>query len=188
MRSVVSALVTGICLCSAASAEPIDDARAIVNMTIDESQFQIMFDSIGDLMLGTLQNELAKEGETLSDDAGRVYVAMLTGHMVNGLSGKMQEPLAEAYVLNLSPETLTAYRAFLETEAGQEVAATQGIIMQESTKIGEQLAAPVATEAVMAAQADMENGNWPKGTLKSTQKELMDLMGLPPVSEDPPAR
>jgi hypothetical protein len=43
-------------------------------------------------------------------------------------------------------------------------------------------------DSVMAALDDMKAGNWPEGTLKSTQKELLDLLDLPTVSEDPPAR
>ncbi len=188
MRSVMATIVASACMCGAAHAEPIDDARAIVELTVDESQFELIFDAMGDLMLSALQNELANSGKAISEDAAKVYVALLTKHMASGLSGKMQEPLAEAYALNLSPDTLAAYRAFLETDAGREVAATQSLILQESTKIGEELAPPVATDAIIATMEDMKAGNWPEGTLKTTQKELWDLLELPPISEEPPAR
>ena len=187
-RQLLTGMTLGLCFSSMAFAEPIDDALVIVDNTIDAEQYARAFEGMGELMLGMLQNELSKEGKTISRDAGLVYVGMMTSHMTDALVAQMREPLAKAYVANLTPETLAAYRAFLETDAGREVAATKALIMRESIKIGEDIAVAVATPAVAAAQADIEADNWPAGTLKTTQVELRELFGFPPVSDDPPAR
>ncbi|KCZ94334.1 hypothetical protein HJO_03130 [Hyphomonas johnsonii MHS-2] len=171
-----------------AFAEPIDDARVIVDKTVTRDQFSAAFTSIAGLMLGNMQNEVAKSGKSLSDDAAAVVVEMLTTQMVDAILERMREPLAKAYVLNLSPEAIAAYRAFLETEAGGEVAAATPQIMLESSKIGEEIGGEIAGEAVRAMVAEMEAGNWPSGTLKSTQAELRDLYVLPEVAEMPAER
>jgi hypothetical protein len=187
MKSVF-AMIAGVCLCGAAFAEPIDDARAIVGITVNEAQFVAVFDGLGDLMLASLQNEFSKQGKTISDDAGRVYVEMLSDNMVEGLTEKMREPLAQAYAANISADALSAYRAFLETEEGLEVAGILPVLVQEGQKIGEQLAPAVAADATRRTLADMEAGTWPDGTLKTTRNELLAMFGAPPISEDPPER
>ena len=184
----VFALIAGACLCGSAIADPIDDARAITSITVNEAQFVAVFDGLGDLMLDSLQNELAKKGQSISDDAGRVYMKMLTGNMVEGLTEKIREPLAQAYAANLTPEALSAYRAFLETEEGLEVAEMLPVLVLESQKIGEQLAPSVAADATRRTLADMDAGIWPDGTLKTTRNELLAMVGKPPVSDDPPER
>ena len=188
MRTAIAAILAGTALTGFAHADPMEDALVIVDNTIDANQYAKAFEGLGDLMLGTLQNELSKEGKKISRSAGQVYVKMLTSHMTDALVDQMREPLAEAYVANVSPETLAAYRAFLETEEGQEIVLTRSIILDESLKIGEDIAGVVAAPAVAAAQADMESGNWPEGTLKTTQSELRDLFLLPEVSDEPPER
>jgi hypothetical protein len=188
MKSILAVLAAALVFCPAALGEPIDDARAIVDLTTDDAKYEVMFDALGDLMLGSLQNELTKSGKIISDNAAQVYVKMLTSHMSQGLTESMREPLAEAYVANLSSEALAGYRVFLESEAGQEVTATQGLMIQESTKIGQDVAVPIAVAATKASLADMEAGKWPDGTLKTTQNELLSLLELSPVSEEPPER
>ncbi|WP_321489496.1 hypothetical protein [uncultured Hyphomonas sp.] len=188
MKRVVSAFVIAGTFWGHAFADPMEDALYIVDTTVNSEQLEIVYAGLGDLMLASLENELAKEGLTITKDAGGVYVKMLTSHMTDAVVEAMREPLAEAYVVNLSPEALAAYRGFLETEAGQEVARNQNTLVKEATKIGENLAVPVATMAVQATKEDMKLGNWPQDTLRTTQNELLTLMNLPPISPAPPER
>jgi Uncharacterized protein conserved in bacteria (DUF2059) len=188
MKHHLPAIVLILLFGAPAVADPMEDAYYIVEQTATRDQYEGAFAGMADLMLGNLQNEVAKNGETISDDAADVAIQLLTAHMTDALLEGMREPLAKAYVYNLSPDALEAYRAFLETPEGQEVSMASGALMRESLKIGEQLGARIAGPAVAAMQDDMRNENWPAGTLKSTQFELRALFGLPPVSEMPPER
>tara|TARA_R110001606_G_scaffold364453_2_gene518985 strand:- start:44 stop:610 length:567 start_codon:yes stop_codon:yes gene_type:complete len=188
MMRMAKPLMCAILLAQVVSAEPIDDARIIVEKTVTRDQFDAAFVAMADLLLGSMQNESAKSGKPLSDDAAQVVVQMLTERMVDGMLEQMREPLAQAYMLNLSPEAISAYRRFLETDEGSEVAAITPTIMLESMKIGQEIGKNIATDAVNAMIADIEADNWPSGTLKSTQAELRSLYSLPSAAEMPPER
>ena len=183
MKRLLPAIVLILLFGAPVAADPMEDAYYIVEQTATRDQYEGAFAAMADLMLGNLQNELAKNGETISDDAADVAIQMLTAHMTDALLEGMREPIAKAYVYNLSPDALEAYRAFLETPEGQEISMASAAIMRESLKICEQVG-----PAVAAMQDDMRNENWPAGTLKSTQFELRALFDLPPVSEMPPER
>ncbi len=188
MKSLLSTLVIALVAGLPVMADPMDDALYIVDQTLTQDHLEGGFAAVADLMVGNLQNEVAKGGDTISDDAARVVSQMLSQHMIESMMEAMREPLAKAYVYNLSPESLEAYRAFIETPAGQEVIGTSGALLLESYKIGEQVGGQVAGPAVAAMQADIRADRWPEGTLKSTRAELRELFDQPPVSDMPPER
>lgn len=188
MRHLLSTIAL-VCLAGfPGHADPMDDALYVVDQTVTRDQFETAFASMSELMVGSFQNEFSKEGKTVSTDAARVLSQLLSSNMVDGLISEMREPLAAAYVENMSAHALADLRAFLETDSGQEFAASTNAIMRESVKIGEELAVTVVGPAVEAMQNDIRNERWPEGTLKSTQAELRELYGLPPVSDMPPER
>lgn len=163
-----------------------EDALYIVDHTISRAEYEAAFVGMADLMVGNLQNEFAKGGDSISNTASETVVVMMTRHMTDALLAGMREPLAEAYVYNVSPESLAAYRAFLETPEGQEISSTNGVIALESVKIGEELAESIAIPAVTAMIEDMRDGNYPAGTLKSTQRELERLFLEEEGADTPP--
>lgn len=188
MKYVLAALAITSGLALPASPEPMDDALYIVDAIYTRDQYKIGIDGMADILIGSFENDLQKEGLSISPDAAAVFLQMMSDNMLDMLVEGTRQPLADAYVLNLSPETLSAYRAFLETEEGQEVSANLGALTRESLRVGEMVGAEIAEPAVAGVLANMEDGEWPVGTLKSTQFELRKLFDLPPVSEMPPER
>lgn len=155
-----------------AVADPKTDAQAIVEATVSEEMMAATFAAMSELVASNLQNEAGKAGKPLSDDAakaaGDIMVAKMLPYLVEGMRAEM----AGAYLYSMSPEALAGFRAFLETPAGVEWANAQAELIRESTKIGKQLAEPVASKAVKDMVEDIKSGKWPVGTLASTKAEL----------------
>lgn len=187
MRIALAGLAAALALGAApAQADPMEDALYIVDHTISRTEYEAAFAGMADLMVGNLQNEFAKGGDSISNAASETAVIMMSAQMADALLDGMRRPLAEAYVYNVSPEALAGYRAFLETPAGQEISASNGVIALESVKIGNELAESIAIPAVNAMIEDMRDGNYPAGTLKSTQRELERLFLEQDPADTPP--
>lgn len=158
-----------------ASADPKEDAQAIVEATVTEDLMAATFSAMSELVVHTLQNEANKAGKPLSDDAARVIGNMMVSRMVPYIVADMRAEMATAYLYSMSPEGLAGLRAFLETPSGIEWANAQADLVGESTKVGEKIAAPVATKAVSELVADIKSDKWPDGVLASTKAELREF-------------
>ncbi len=149
-----------------------EDAAFIVEMTETEEVFNSAMRAIAELMADSIQNDMRKNGVTISNDAAEVVADMLGQSMAELMVDEMQEPMIEAYLATLSPQTLHAYRLFLETDEGRELAQKQNILLNEGMKIGESIGEKVAMQAVGVMQGNIAEGVFPEGTLPSTKKEL----------------
>ena len=159
-----------------ARATPRQDAQVIVNMTVTEDVMAASFEALNELMVGNFQNEAAKAGQLLSEDAAQVLGEMMFAEMIPLLVEAMREEMADAYVYSMSPEALSDFRAFLETPSGTEWAAAQGQLARETIKVAELIAAPIVAEAIERMNVGIENDAWPPGTLASTQAEIRAFM------------
>ncbi|HBN92896.1 MAG TPA: hypothetical protein DD397_10060, partial [Hyphomonas sp.] len=83
MKRLLPAIVLILLFGAPVAADPMEDAYYIVEQTATRDQYEGAFAAMADLMLGNLQNELAKNGETISDDAADVAIQMLTAHMTD---------------------------------------------------------------------------------------------------------
>jgi len=176
MRALIAPVfVFGLAILPA-EAGPRDDAQAIVEYTVTEEMLAASFDALSDLAVGTFQNEAAKSGKLLSEDAARVLGTMLFEEMIPLLTAAMREKMASAYVYTMTPETLADFRAFLETPSGQEWAAAQPALTREATKIAENIAVPAAAEASKRMNASVAEDVWPAGTLESTKAEIRTFL------------
>lgn len=158
-----------------AIADPQEDARIIAEITQTEETFSAAMDSLSNLMSATIQNEMHKAGKTISPDAARVYAQMLGTSLTEGMMTKMKKPMIDAYIANLSPEALHAYRLFLETDEGREIAATQTVMMQEGVRIGESVGEKVALGAVGRVTVKIADNEWPADTPPAVQAELKQI-------------
>lgn len=155
-----------------AGAGPRDDAQAIVEYTITEDMLRASFEALSELAVGTFQNEAAKSGKLLSEDAARVLGVMMFDEMIPLLTESMRKEMSSAYVHSMSPDTLADFRAFLETPSGQEWAAAQSTLTRETTKVAANIVAPIAREASIRMNKAIANDDWPAGTLASTKAEI----------------
>ena len=172
MRALIAPVLLFAAAGLSAEAGPREDAQAIVEYTVTEEMLEATFEALSELAVGTFQNEAAKAGKLLSEDAARVLGTMMFDEMIPLLTEAMREKMAPAYVHSMSPETLADFRAFLETPSGQEWAAAQATLTREATKVAETIAVPAAAEASKRMNQDVAEDVWPAGTLASTKAEI----------------
>jgi hypothetical protein len=147
-----------------------------VEYTVTEEMLEASFEALSELAVGTFQNEAAKSGKLLSEDAARVLGTMMFDEMIPLLTEAMRQKMASAYVHSMSPETLADFRAFLETPSGREWAAAQPLLTRETTKVAESVVAPVANKASERMNASIAQDIWPAGTLASTKAEIWTFL------------
>lgn len=177
MRAVILSFSLMALVAPLSEASPREDAQAIVDITVTDEMMGASFEALSDLIVGNFQNEAAKNGKILSEDAARVLGGMLFSEMTPLFTKAMRREMADAYVFTMTPQALADFRAFLESPSGREWAATQPELMREATKIAEVIALPVATKGVELMNEAIARGEWPEGTLNSTKAEIVDFMG-----------
>ena len=158
-----------------AFADPIEDARAIVELTETKELYLVAMEALGELMAGNIQNEVRKNGEEMSDAAAQFAAEFVSDIMAEEMTRRVKEPTVLAYVDNFSPEALAAYRQFLETEEGLEVASKIPLMVKEGSVIGEAIGEEVATIAVEKMIVDISEEKWPEGTSSTLKRELREL-------------
>lgn len=176
MRGTILLTLFALLAAPVSLAGPREDAQAVVNITVTEDMMAASFEALSELVVGNFQNEAAKHGKILSEDAAKVLGKMMFDEMIPLLASAMRKEMATAYVYSMSPEALADYRAFLETPSGAEWAAAQAGLMRETAKVSQNIALPVATEAVSRMNEDIAAGKWPPGTLQSTKVEIQDFL------------
>jgi hypothetical protein len=158
-----------------AQADPRRDAERIIELTMGEEIFAATGDLMAELMVGSIQNAVRQEGGSLSDAAALNLVQLLMDEMLPILDAGISERSVDIYLDTLTPDTIAAYRAFLETPAGQEVVAQTGTIMRESEKLGGEIANESIQTVLQAVEARIEANEWPEGTLPSSKKEIRTI-------------
>ncbi len=178
MKKIAACLwVIGLSL-SPSYADPIDDARIIADAQLEPETLRANISSAGEILVGYLKNGFAEEGLTISEEAAAVFFEMFMDSLLEVMIETAREPLAEAYMLNISPDSLAAYSAFLQTPAGQEVIGSQAVMVAEMANILERASMQLAEPAMEVVLDEMAQQNFPDGTLKSTEHELKTLFGL----------
>lgn len=159
-----------------AQAEPIDDARYIVDASLSEEYLSSVMDAMAKIMAACITGEMAKNGVMLSEEASATIVKLMKPSLIQGMRDGLRDDLVDVHLDLISPESLAAYRAFLETPAGAEIMSALPELTMVSSQIGEQL----GFELGMAAADDMviriRAGDFPDGTSKATQEELIAVI------------
>jgi hypothetical protein len=176
MRAVIFSLSLMAFAAPLSLATPREDSQAIVDITVTDELMGASFEALSDLIVGNFQNEAAKKGKILSEDAAKVLGGMMFSEMTPLLASAMRREMADVYMFTMSPKALADLRAFLETPSGREWAAAQPDLTRETSKVAESIALPIATKAVEQMNAAIARGEWPPGTLKSTRAEIIDFM------------
>ena len=158
-----------------AHADPEDDAKAIVEMTATKEVFASGMDAMADLMAGNIQNEVNKTGQSMSDAAATLVASMMSEIMAEEMESRMSGPMIQAYIDNHSPEALAAYRAFLQSPEGTEVAKKIPVMTQAGAVIGEQIGVQLGGIAVAQIVQDVQSDNLPAGTSQELKNELKAL-------------
>ena len=174
LRSLLAA-GAGLAFALSAAADTREDAEYIANALFHDAVIDEMFGAVSDMMVPMMIGEMQRNGVELSESGSRALSAMMMDSIVALGRTSFKEMYADVYEEKVSPESLAAFRAFLETDAGRELSIAQPIIVRESSLRGEQIGFIIATNAMDNIVADIEAGRWPEGTTRSAQQELREL-------------
>jgi len=177
MRAILASVLAFTALSPVAIADPRADAQVIVDMTVTEEVITATFAALSELVVGSIQNETARAGRPLSNDAAQTLGNMMMAEMAPLLVSEMRAKMGEVYLSTLSPEAIAELRQFFETPAGTEWAEAQPDFLRESTRLGQELAEPVAGQAVVAMIEAVLSGEFPEGTPAEIWSELKAQFG-----------
>ena len=166
-----SAIMMAMPICVSAQ-DNINDAQYVVDQLISEELFQAAMQSTANLMAGSLQNEVSKQGKELSDNGAAILSDWMASYMASSMVMLMREDLVKVYEANFSPETLAAYRAFLQTPAGQDIAKAQTLLVKEGEAIGLKYGERVAIDAINKISMSIKADTWPEDTPTVIKEEL----------------
>ena len=159
-----------------ALADPLDDATYIVEQTVSDEYVTEIMSSMAELMAAGIVGELSQQGHRLSNDAADTIVELMMPTLVSGMSDEMRAGTVEIYREHMSPESLAAYRKFLESPAGQETIVLLPVLARAGAALGEEIGPVVGQQAAMEMFRRISSGQWPDGTSGRVKAELKGLM------------
>lgn len=171
----VASLGVSLSSLTTALAGPVEDANYIVDATLSDEYLSAIMGAMADLMASSITGELAKSGFTLSEDASQTLVVLMMPSLIQGMKDGLRDEIADVYLDAVSPESLAAYRAFLETTAGNELISALPEITTVSAQVGERLGYDLGLVAAEEMVQRIQSGDFPAGTRKATRDELIAL-------------
>ena len=186
-RDEVAMILRAICLAATVAtfpiagghADPEEDARYIADSLYGADVIDVMFRGVGGLMVPMMMGEMQRNGGELSEPASRALTQMMLDALLKRSRIEMTEMYANVYSETLSPEALAAYREFLSTPAGREVAAASARIQADAMMRGEQIGQSLGFAAMEDVILKIESADWPLGTTRAAQEELRSLFVAP---------
>ncbi|MFN7055559.1 DUF2059 domain-containing protein [Hyphomonas sp.] len=175
MRALLASTLAFGVIAADGWADPAADAQVIVNMTVTEDVMAASFAAMADLIVSSFEGQAPKAGNELSPEAARFISEMMIAEMLPLLVTELRHEMARAYITTLSPESMSAFRQFLETPAGTEWAEAQGDLLRAASLIGQEVAEPVAIDAVNVMISNILAGKFPDGTPEAVQAEVRGL-------------
>lgn len=168
----VASLAVGLSYMVSAHAEPLDDAQYIVDATLSDEYLSSVMDAVANLMASGVSGEMAKNGVRLSEEASQTIVALMMPTFIEGMKVGLRDELVDVYLDYVSPKSLAAYRAFLETPAGLELLRALPEITTVSSQVGEQLGYDLGINAAGDMMKRIKSGDFPPGTSEAVRDEL----------------
>ncbi|MEL6725105.1 MAG: DUF2059 domain-containing protein [Pseudomonadota bacterium] len=158
-----------------AFADPVEDANYIVDVSLSDEYLSSVMGAMADLMASGIIGEMAKSGITLSDEASQTIVALMMPSLIQGMKEGLRDEIVDVYLDTLSPESLAAYRTFLETPAGIELIDALPEIADVSAQAGERLGFDLGVTAANEMAQRIQSGDFPPGTSEATRNELRQV-------------
>ena len=189
MKRLWFILVFGFAACSqqySVVLSPEEDARRIVELSGMEDVMIISLREMDELMMANVQRAARQQGKELSDEAATYFVELLLEETADRMAREMRSGVVELYVENYSAETLRSYRKFLESPAGEEVAAKQLELTSASFAIGDKIGEEAGMLAGPKIAEDIQRDVWGVEGSEAAKSELRNFFGIT-SSEDQPS-
>lgn len=151
------------------------DAEYVVEQFITPEVFEVGMSAMAEIMAQSIELEFVKQDTEVSAPVLTWLGREMGVQMARIMAQKVNADYVAAYENVLSADGLSGLRAFLETPAGREFAAKQGVLAREGAAIGEKYADEIAGEAVAAIVEDIQAGKFSEDTTSLVRAELKEL-------------
>jgi hypothetical protein len=176
MRALIAAVALTI-FAPVSLADPQADAKIVAEAMMAEETIGASFAVLSNLMVLSLQGEIAKTGRKLNDESAAYLSGRITAELLPEMTSALKVELARIYVDKMSPESLAALSLFLQSEAGKEWLHMQPEIMIELSSVSQRIAEPLGRRIGPKVIGEIQAGTFTEGTPDSVKVELSRVFG-----------
>lgn len=151
---------------------PEEEARRIYELVRAEEASLIALNEMHELMAAQAQKAARDAGRELSNSAADYFVELLLREATKEMVSDLKTETVRLYVETYSPQSLHAYRVFLESPEGGEIAAKQADLMRELFAIGETIGEKAGVLAAQKIVDNIRNDIWPVQGEDAVKAEL----------------
>ena len=132
-RPLLFALMTTTALAAApAPADPVEDARAIIDATVTEDAVSGVLAALGPVIFGAMENALRANGIEVSDP--ETFGNIIVAEFMAGYIDAMRSEIATIYVEEFTAEELAGIAGFYASPAGRAMAAKTAKLAQRGAE------------------------------------------------------
>ena len=164
---------------------PEEEARRIYQLVRAEEAALVALNEMHELMAAQAQKAARDLGKELSNSAADYFVELILREATPAMVSDLKSETVKLYVETYSPQSLHAYRVFLETPEGDEIAAKQADLMKELFATGEIIGEKAGLLAAQKIVDNIQNDIWPVEGDDNVKAELKAWIGQ---SENPHAQ
>lgn len=174
-RPLLFALVTSTALAAApAAADPLADARAIIDATVTEDAVSGVLAAMGPVIFGAMENTFRANGIEVSDT--ETFVNIVVEEFMAGYIDAMRSEMATIYVEEFTAEELAGIADFYAAPAGQAMAAKTATLAQRGAQVGGRVGEKAALEVSDRVAARLRDEGVTVTADPAMQGKLLDLL------------
>lgn len=155
---------------------PEEDARRIYQLSGAEEVTRLTMMEMDTLMVASAQKAARDQGIALSDEAAEYFVDLLLNETITMMLDDIKSETIRLYVETYSPEALQAYRIFLESPQGSEIAEKQSELTQRLFEVGEVAGQNAGFIAGQRIETNISNDIWTVDGSDAAKAELKDWL------------
>lgn len=168
-------LLTGaLALSTPLAADPVDDARSIITVTLTDESMSGVIAAMGPMISSAMENDFRNNGIVLSDPD--TFIDILTEEFMDGYLKAMRAEMVTVYVEEFTADELAGIAAFFASPAGQAMAARSGVLAQRGAEIGRTVGQKAALAVADRIAARLRAEGVTITSDPSMQKKLLDRL------------
>ena len=137
-HSFIVALFLSACSGTLAWADEREDALYIASIMQSDEVIEVQLDAITPMLKDTLTVTLQQQGVQITDAGMRVAAEMFVEEFGAVFGEQLREIYADGLVKHMSSDDIAAFRAFLESSAGMNLAYNLPAMTKDMARNGEQ--------------------------------------------------
>ena len=188
MLRVCLIMAVMVSACSAkdgAQLSPEEEARRIYDLTRAEEVMRLSLVEMDTLMVANAQKAARDQGRELNDEAAQYFVDLIMSEAAAMMFDDIKSETIRLYVETYSPESLRAYRIFLESSEGSQIAEKQSELTQQLFEVGKVAGERAGVVAGQKVAKNISNDIWPVEGSEAAKAALRAWFGASQESSTP---